>query len=59
MPKQTIFIDVTVDRSSQVAPIQEAFDIIVRNVSADDLVKLASKIKQNPKIVKTALKFIS
>lgn len=58
MPKYNAPIQIESDNQQQVAQIAGLLQFAVNNVDHNDLVKLLSKVKTNPGIVKTALKFI-
>ena len=51
-------IKIEASEPNQVGELANLIQFAVLNIDRNDLVKLLTKVKQNPSIVKTALKFI-
>lgn len=58
MAKYAIKIEIESQSETQVKELGNLIQFAVNNINRDELVKLLSKVKTNPGIVKTALKFI-
>jgi len=58
MSKFSVKIIVEAESPENVTEIGNLLQFAVTNIDRNDLVKLLSKVKQNPGLVKTALKFI-
>lgn len=58
MPKYAIKIELESQSETQVKELGNLIQFAVNNINRDELVKLLAKVKTNPGIVKTALKFI-
>jgi len=54
----TIPIEITASSKDELSATASAIQIILKHVSSSNLIKLASKIKANPSLVQTALKYI-
>jgi len=51
-------IKIEASEPTQVGELANLIQFAVQNIDRNDLVKLLTKVKQKPSIVKTALKFI-
>ncbi|NLF43967.1 MAG: hypothetical protein GX587_14840 [Bacteroidales bacterium] len=58
MSKFSVKIIVEAESPENVTEVGNLLQFAVTNIDRNDLVKLLSKVKQNPGLVKTALKFI-
>ena len=58
MPKFVVKIEVDADSPQQVQQLGNLVQHAITHIPHDDLARLLSKVKENPGIVKTALKFI-
>jgi len=58
MAKYEVKIKIEANSPAQVQELGNLIQHAVANINRDELVKLLSKVKDNPGIVKTALKFI-
>ena len=56
--KGTAKIVITADSPEQIQELANCIQYAVNSISIDDLTKLLMKVKENPSIIKTALKFI-
>ena len=58
MPKLIAKIEIENDEVGKIKELGTLIQHVVKSVDHNDMIKLLTKVKANPKLVKTALKFV-
>lgn len=58
MPYTAVPITISVNNQSELMKIADAIQTLVNRVGNDNLIKLSEKVKKNPALISTALKYI-